>query len=268
MYQAYGVLGFPLGHSLSPYLHNAAFENHGMKGCYFKWEIEPRQLSDFMKAVTLLPVRGVSVTIPYKEQVISYLDEISPAARDIGAVNTIYLENEKLKGDNTDYSGFMAPLKGMELNSALVLGAGGASRSILYGLRKLGISRIVISNRNKDKAEKLALEFGIESIDWSQRKEINVDVLVNSTPLGTKGDNLDKTPWEFEHFPFKIVYDLVYNPLQTRLLRQAEEKGVQVISGLSMFIHQAREQFRIWTGETFSPDWAEDLIQKKLSENS
>ncbi|MFN2267462.1 MAG: shikimate dehydrogenase [Desulfonatronovibrio sp.] len=268
MYQAYGVLGFPLGHSLSPYLHNAAFENYGMKRCYFKWEIEPGQLPDFMKAVTLLPVWGVSVTIPYKEQIISHSDDISPAARDIGAVNTVFLEDGKLKGDNTDYLGFMAPLKGMNLMSALVLGAGGASRSILYGLRKLGVSKIFICNRNMEKAEKLALEFGIEVIDWSERSGINAEVLVNSTPLGTKGDNQDKTPWEFEHFPFKVVYDLVYNPLQTRLLRQAEEKGVQVISGLSMFVHQAREQFRIWTGENFSPDWAEDLLRKKLLENS
>lgn len=268
MYQAYGVLGFPLGHSLSPYLHNAAFERHGMKRCYFKWEVESHRLGDFMRAVTLLPLRGVSVTIPYKEKVMSYLDEITPAARDIGAVNTIWVEQGKLKGDNTDYLGFMAPLEGLDLTSALVLGAGGASRSILYGLRRLGVSRILICNRNMGKAEKLAHEFGIESIDWSQRENINADVLVNSTPLGTKGNNQDRTPWEFEHFPFKIVYDLVYNPLQTRLIKEAEQKGIHAVSGLSMFIHQAREQFRIWTGEVFSPDWAEDLLGKKLSENS
>ena len=256
MHQAYGVLGYPLGHSLSPYLHNQAFKRLGMDRCYFKWEIKPDDLPDFMRAVRVLPLSGVSVTIPYKEEVIPFLDKISPEALEIGAVNTISHENNQLLGTNTDYLGFMAPLSGLKLQSALVLGAGGASRSVLYALKKLGLERIQICNRNQNKADKLADEFHVQSIGWSKRIDFRADILINTTPLGTSGDHENRSPWDFDELPFRIVYDLVYNPLKTRLLIQAENKGLRTISGLSMFVHQAREQFRIWTSQVFDPDWA------------
>ncbi|MFP4455093.1 MAG: shikimate dehydrogenase [Desulfonatronovibrio sp.] len=268
MHQAYGVLGYPLGHSLSPYLHNQAFKKSGMDRCYFKWEIKPDQLSDFMRAVRVLPLSGVSVTIPYKEEVIPFLDEISPEARAMGAVNTVYLLNRGLGGTNTDYLGFMAPLKGLGFKSALVLGAGGAARSVLFGLKELGYNQVYLCNRNQDKARALAERFDSECVSWSERKNFSSDILVNATPLGTSGDNEDKTPWDFSELPFELVYDLVYNPLKTRLLRQAEDKGIATVSGLSMFVHQAREQFRIWTGETFDPQWAENILQEKLTAQS
>lgn len=268
MHQAYGVLGYPLSHSLSPYLHNQAFQKSGMERCYFKWEIKPDQLSDFMQAVRILPLSGVSVTIPYKEQVISFLDEISPEARVMGAVNTVHLHNGGLAGTNTDYMGFMAPLKGLGFKSAFVLGAGGAARSVLFGLKKMGYIQIYLCNRNQDKARMLAEEFEVKCVAWSERKKFATDILVNTTPLGTSGDNEGKTPWDFPHLPFELVYDLVYNPLKTRLLRQAEDKGITTVSGLSMFVHQAREQFRIWTGETFDPQWAENFLHEKLTVQS
>ncbi len=264
MHQAYGVLGYPLGHSLSPYLHNQAFQKLGMDRCYFKWEIKPDDLPDFMSAARLLPLSGVSVTIPYKEEVMSFLDSITGEALEIGAVNTISNENNQLLGTNTDYLGFMAPLTGLEIDSALVLGAGGASRSVLYGLKKLKVPEIYICNRNMDKAEKLAHEFNIHSLEWSKRGDFSSDILINTTPLGTRGNNEDKTPWDFDSLPFRIVYDLVYNPLKTRLLIQAEKNGLQTISGLSMFVHQAREQFRIWTGEVFDADWAVGQLEVNL----
>lgn len=265
MHQAYGVLGYPLGHSLSPYLHNRAFQRFGMQRCYFKWEIRPGELSDFMQAFRTLPLFGASVTIPYKETVIPFLDKVSSEVSEMGAVNTLYLEGDKVVGTNTDYLGFVAPLKDKGFKSALVLGAGGAARSVLYGLKKLGFTRIYLCNRNKDKAQILADKFQVQCVDWSERKNFNSDILVNTTPLGTRGDNQYKTPWDFQDFPFKLVYDLVYNPLQTRLLKQAEDNQAMTVSGLTMFIHQAREQFRLWTGQVFEPEWAEQLLREKLT---
>ena len=265
MHQAYGVLGYPLGHSLSPYLHNQAFQKLGMDRCYFKWEVKPDDLQGFFQAVRILPLSGVSVTIPYKETVMPFLEMMSREALETGSVNTIYLQEGKLAGANTDYLGFIGPLKNLNLESALVLGAGGASRAVIYGLKKLGVRKIYICNRNRVKARKIADEFQVQCKDWAERGDLASDILINTTPLGTRGDNEDQTPWNFNRFPFKIVYDLVYNPLKTRLLRQAENQGVMIASGLSMFVHQAREQFRIWTGEVFDADWAESLLREKLN---
>ncbi len=266
MYQAYGVLGRSLKHSLSPLLHNRAFKEAGMHRVYFKWEIEPQDLKAFIKAVRILPVAGVSVTIPYKEEVIPLLDQISPEVQDISAVNTIYWENNSLCGTNTDWQGFLAPIEAMRFDSALVLGAGGACRAVLYGLKRLGVKRIVLTNRNEDKALSLAREFKISTISWLKRHDISADLLVNTTPLGTAGTMQERIPCEKEEFPFKAAYDLVYNPLHTRLLKQAEKAGAQKISGLDMFVHQAMEQFRLWTGQEFDPAWAVHLLSQRIKE--
>ncbi len=265
MYQAYGVLGFPLGHSLSPLLHNQAFQMLAMNRSYFTWEITTGDLDHFMRAVRILPLSGVSVTIPHKENVISFLDGISPEAKEIGAVNTIFWQDGRLMGTNTDYLGFMAPIRELDLSSALVLGSGGASRSVLYGLKKLGVQRITLCSRSPEKARNLAEIFGAEHIPWPARNNHQADILVNTTPLGTLGENEDKNPWDYGHLPFKAVYDLVYNPLRTRLIRQAKGQGIITVSGLSMFVHQAREQFRIWTGEVFDPVWAREMLGHHLS---
>ena len=265
MYQAYGVLGRTLGHSLSPFLHNCAFQAAGMKRVYLKWEIEPGDLGVFMRAVRILPLSGASITIPYKEDVVEYLDHISPEASGMGAVNTVYWHADRLCGTNTDCSGFMAPIEDMHLDSALVLGAGGASRAVLYGLKRMGISNIYLTNRSGKKALAMAGEFNVKSIPWDERYRLKADLLVNTTPLGTAGDLQELTPWESSIFPFETVYDLVYNPLQTRLLQQARAHGAHTVSGLSMFVHQALQQFKTWTGQGFDPGWAEDLLRRKIS---
>ena len=264
MYQAYGVLGRSLKHSLSPLLHNLAFKEAGMRRVYFKWEIEPQDLKAFIRAVRVLHVEGVSVTIPYKEEVFLFLDQISPEAQDIGAVNTIYWKKNSLCGTNTDWQGFLAPIKATRFESALVLGAGGACRAVLYALKGLGVKKIMLTNRSEDKAISLAREFGVDIISWSDRHKIRADLVVNTTPLGTVGPMQEQTPWEKEEFPFKAAYDLVYNPLQTRLLKQAEKAGAQRVSGLDMFVFQALEQFRLWTGQGFDPAWAVNLLSQKI----
>ena len=265
MYQAYGVLGRTLGHSLSPFLHNSAFQAAGMKRVYLKWEIEPGDLGDFMRAVRLLPLSGASVTIPYKEDIMNYLDQVTPEAAEMGAVNTIYWHNGRLCGSNTDCKGFMAPIRDVQMESALVLGAGGASRAVIYGLKRLKISPVYLTNRSEKKARDLAKELHVKCIPWDERYRIKADLLVNTTPLGTAGEMQELTPWNSSIFPFSIVYDLVYNPLQTRLLLQARENGASAVSGLSMFVHQALKQFKTWTGQGFDPGWAENLLRRKIS---
>lgn len=264
MCQAYGVLGYPLGHSLSPYLHNSAFELHNMQRCYFKWEIRQDDLEAFMRSVRILPLSGISVTIPYKENIIKFLDEITPEAQAMGAVNTVYQNNGILVGANTDFIGFMEPIKHLPLQSALVCGAGGAARSVIYGLKKLGLESICLCNRSTGKAAELAQEFKVDHILWEDRHKYEADLLVNTTPLGTSNQDQDLSPWEIKKLPFKVVYDLVYNPLETVLLKQAASNGAVAVSGLSMFVHQAAEQFRIWTNEKMNTEWAEKLLREKL----
>ncbi|MFW5730485.1 MAG: shikimate dehydrogenase [Desulfonatronovibrionaceae bacterium] len=263
--QAYGVLGFPLGHSLSPYLHNMAFRKLGIPGCYFKWEIAPGDLEQFMSSFRLLSLSGLSVTIPHKESIMDMLDQVSFEAGEIGAVNTVYRHKDLVVGTNTDYAGFLGPIQSLDLSSALVLGAGGASRAVIYGLKKMGCSKIIISNRTEMKAWKMAEEFGIEHAPWSRKGQCRADLLVNTTPLGTAGAGGPQNPWDQDELPFQVVYDLVYNPLETPLLKAARQNRLTTVSGLGMFVHQALEQFRIWTGQSFDPNWAEDLLGSRLT---
>ena len=266
MYQPYGVIGYPITHSLSPALHNWAFQQKGLSKTYFRWSIEAEKLGDFIIAVRTLPIAGVSVTIPHKQTIIPYLDTLTDRALKIGAVNTLYWQDNNLVGDNTDLFGFMAPLINLktEIASALILGSGGASRAVIAGLKELSVSEIYLTNRTKDKAKRLADEFDLKLVDWEVRHEVNADLLVNSTPLGMHGKWENHSPWPYSLKPFKIVYDLIYNPLQTKLLLHAQKEGCMTISGLSMFVYQALEQFRIWTGKEFSPDEATNFLKKLI----
>ncbi len=216
----------------------------------------------FMVAVRTLPISGVSVTIPHKQTILPYLDLLTDRALKIGAVNTLYWENGKLIGDNTDIIGFTTPLTLIQqkINSTLILGSGGASRAVIAGLKELSISKIYLTNRTEEKAKSLAREFDLDVVAWEERHGVEADLLVNSTPLGMRGKWESHSPWTGSLSRFKIVYDLIYNPLQTRLLGQAQKEGCKTISGLSMFVYQALEQFRIWTGQEFSPDEAMEFL--------
>ena len=265
--QIYGIIGHPLGHSLSPTLHNHWFCECGFQNkLYCSWPIPPDKLDDFVRSVRLLPISGASVTIPHKETITPYLDELSPAARQVGAVNTLYWRGDSLAGENTDVSGFMAPLRagGESINSALVLGAGGASRAVIHGLKELGI-KTAICNRSQDKAEAMAKDMKTDVIPWEKRHSAQADLLVNTTPLGMRGDKTGgKTPWEKDMRRIKTVYDIIYNPPCTPLLKQAEEEGKSIISGLEMFVGQAREQFRIWTGQKMDSEPALAFLGRNL----
>jgi len=264
-----GLLGWPVEHSLSPALHNAAFAALGLNWAYLPLPTPPDHLPDVLRGLARCGFRGLNVTIPHKQAVLPLLDALSPTAAALGAVNTISIEvnddgNPCLRGDNTDVEGFLHPLRVQNLTprSAVVVGAGGAARAVIYGLLQLGAQRIYLLNRNPGHALQLAqslqplaadgvsiipLPFGPSTlIEVCQSAEL----LVNTTPLGM-WPHTEGSAWPEETpMPAHLtVYDLVYNPCQTRLLQIAEQSGARAIGGLEMLIHQAAAAFQIWTGQ-------------------
>lgn len=264
-----GLLGWPVEHSLSPALHNAAFAAQGLNWAYLPLPTPPEHLPDVLRGLARCGFRGLNVTIPHKQAVLPLLDQLSPTAVALGAVNTISIQTADdgtpcLRGDNTDVKGFLHPLRVQNLTprSAVVVGAGGAARAVIYGLLQLGARQIYLLNRDTNRAEQLAqslqslaadgarilpLPFGTSTlIEVCQSAEL----LVNTTPLGM-WPHVEGCVWPEEvPMPAHItVYDLVYNPCQTRLLQIAEQSGARAIGGLQMLIHQAAAAFHIWTGQ-------------------
>lgn len=258
--ELYGIIGHPAGHSLSPLLFTALFAEAGRAAVYFRWDLPPERLGDFMRAVRALHIRGVSVTIPHKEAVLPFLDVVSERARLAGAVNTLYWEGDRLCGENTDIGGFLAPLTTRRPRRALVLGNGGAARAVLCGLRERGVECFV-AGRSRPRAEALAKDFAAAVLPWEACAHAawpDADLLVNATPLGMKGAHETETP--LPCFPRAkgacLAYDLVYRPRPTRFLTEAAAAGWQTQDGLGMFLAQAQGQFRLWTGQEWTPQAA------------
>ncbi len=250
----YGIIGSPLGHSLSPRLHNWAFKQLDYAGTFTAWPLEKSQLANFIIAMRTLHISGACVTIPHKESIIPFLDEISPRAKSVGAVNTLYWQGDKLCGENTDVHGFKLPLLKYKLpQSALILGAGGAARAVIMGLKELGVTQIRISNRNAEKASNLAQIFCIDTVPWDEREQVQANWIINTTPLGMQGSYEELSPYDFSTMgqiaKDTIAYDLVYNPLQTKFLREAKQAGLIAQDGLDMFVGQALRQMQLWTGK-------------------
>lgn len=249
----YGIIGHPLGHSLSPLVHNWGFHVLGLNAVYARWPQPSSALANFLQAVRILPISGLSVTIPHKQGVLAFLDECTPRAERCGAVNTIFWKEGRLCGENTDISGFLTPLEGQgadRIRSALVLGCGGAARAVLAALAELGVKESSVSGRSCEKTVALAREFNAMSVAWENRGDWRGDLLVNATPLGMSGSFSGLNPWPetASWAGVGCVYDLVYTPLETNLLREARARDVFCVSGLEMFLGQARAQFRLWTG--------------------
>lgn len=264
----YGIIGWPLGHSMSPALHNWAFDALGIDAEYRAYPLPPEDMEYFMAHVRELPISGLSVTIPHKLAIKPYLDGLSDGVLAVGAVNTLYWDGKRLMGDNTDVFGFTAPLRKMpiQFESAMVFGAGGAARAVVAGLLQLGVPDIVVTNRNADKAMELAKEFHVSAADWDERHRIDAQLLVNTTPLGMLGDSvaLSPLPEQMRLSSNQFVYDIVYNPVRTKFIEQGREAGCHTVDGLEMFLSQALEQFRLWTGEMFDMDAARRLVESKL----
>ena len=261
----YGVTGWPLAQSLSPLLHNTGFTALGLRALYLRWEIPPQRLFAFVDSVRTLRIGGCSVTIPHKVALLPLLDEASPLARQVGAVNTIYWQGDRLCGENTDVAGFMAPLAQEDLHDAnvLLLGAGGAARAAAAGLTSLAGERrpgtVFICTPSDASHLPLAEEFGLTPLPWAQRHDVAARLVVNTTPLGMRGKAENETPYLFELADKKsekdaaktttLAYDIVYNPLKTLFLRDAARHGRRCLSGMDMFFGQGDAQFRLWTGQ-------------------
>jgi shikimate dehydrogenase len=259
-----GVIGHPVAHSQSPRLHNWALGYAQIPGAYYAWDIAPEDLTSFVQAVRVLPIHGVSVTIPHKEAICSLVDAITPQAQAVGAANTLLWRGGQLVADNTDVEGFLAPLAAMPPGRALILGAGGVARAAAYGLKEDGW-QVTVTARTPERAQTLAHQMGVDWGPWEQRRAHPMDLLVNATPLGMRGHLEHETPWPFVLPSEVAVYDTVYTPSSTRLLREATAQGCRVIPGLAMFIAQAQAQFSRWTGATFPLSEASQLLSAALS---
>ncbi len=242
------VIGSPIKHSLSPNLHNYWLKKNNIKANYDKKELVETELKEFINEIKIGRISGVNVTVPYKHKVIPYLDQLSPDAQKTGSVNTIYLNNGLLIGDNTDIKGFELSIKNINFEAKnkkiLILGAGGVVPSIIFALKRMQVSRITISNRTKKKAENLKSLFeDLEIIDWGQ--SCDFDMIINATSLGLKKN--DKINLNFlESKKEKLFYDVIYNPSETSFLKAAKMLGNMTENGKMMFIYQACEAFKIW----------------------
>ena len=270
-----GLIGYPLGHSLSPVIHSAALQACGLEGSYSLFPIHPDDkegLRELLDRVRDGEITGFNVTIPHKQNVIEFLDELTPTAQAIGAVNTIYVRDNRLIGENTDAPGFLADLKRtLQLShealrlprSALVLGAGGSARAIVYALVNDGWN-VYLAARRIEQAHQLAdsftnyrLPITVSSLPNSETTFTNlqsqISLIINTTPLGMT-PNIDESPWPENLLfpPHAAIYDLVYNPRETRLVREARLQGRNATTGLGMLIEQAALAFKIWTGQNAS----------------
>lgn len=260
-----GLIGYPLSHSISPQIHAAAFKACGLEGNYSLFPIRPddqQGLKDLLARVRAGELHGLNITIPYKQTVIEFLDEMTPTAKAIGAVNTIYLRDNKLIGDNTDAPGFLSDLKKFLTTEtrrhgdsrAFVLGAGGSARAIVYALANDGW-QVTIAARRTEQAESLASTFSNYQLRFTNITDLptfqlsNFQLIVNATPIGMT-PNTDQSPLsENLSLPSNVfVYDLVYNPRETKLVRDARAQGLSATTGLGMLIEQAALSFELWTG--------------------
>jgi shikimate dehydrogenase len=244
----FGILGRPVTHSLSPAMHNAAFRHLGINAVYVAFPVT--DLPQAVSGLRGLAIGGVSVTIPFKEEIIPLLDALDPQAAEIGAVNTVVNRDGRLIGYNTDCLGAVTSLQArINLNGqhVLILGAGGASRAIAFGIIRAG-GRVTLTDVDQPRAAALVKDLGAKAIPPDAVDRCPAAILVNATPVGMTPD-IDGIPINPELLArFQVVMDIVYQPLTTRLLREAQARSCATIDGLQMLIHQATAQFELWTG--------------------
>jgi 3-dehydroquinate dehydratase/shikimate dehydrogenase len=270
----YGVIADPIGHSLSPHVHNAAFEAKEIDAVYVPFRVPADALGQFMEDAPRLGIKGLSVTIPHKEAIARHLTKVDPAVKSIAAVNTVVFEGSEVIGYNTDYNAAMdcleytlgeigtqpSPLNGKRV---LVLGAGGVARPIVFGLRKRGAA-ITIASRTLARAEKLAAAFDAKAADWELRHRGNFDIIINCTPVGMH-PNVDESPIHKTFLkPSMLVFDTVYNPESTLLIKDARSRNCLVITGVEMFVRQAMLQFFLFTRKEAPADLMRDVLKRTI----
>jgi len=244
----YLVIGNPIEHSLSPKLHNYWIKQNNIDAVYDKKKLNESDIEGIIKEVKNGKIDGINVTVPFKKSAISFLDELTSLAKEVQSVNTIYKKDNKIVGDNTDIGGFENSLKHINYDlknkKAFILGAGGVVPSIILALKRLGASKIFLSNRTKSKAENLKKNHpNLEIIDWGQHPDF--DMIINATSLGLKND--EKIELDYNKLGSnKLFYDVIYNPSKTNFLLKGKKLGNQIENGKMMFIYQAQLAFKIW----------------------
>ena len=257
----YLVIGNPIEHSLSPKLHNYWFKKNDIDANYSKRRIDKNQIQEIISEIKDNKLDGINVTVPFKNDIIPFLDTLSEESQITQSVNTIYTFDKKIVGHNTDIKGFELSLKETQFDlknkSIFILGAGGVVSSIIYALEKLGVLRISVSNRTKQKSENLKKNFSnISVVDWGDQPEF--DMIINATSLGlNKEDDLGLS---FKNISKeKLFYDVIYNPKETNFLRTGKSLGCQVINGKMMFIYQAFFAFKLW--HNLEPEINNDILK-------
>ena len=268
----FGVIADPVAHSYSPLIHNTAFEDQGLNARYFPLRVSKSDLPNFMKETTELGLAGLSVTIPHKEEALAQCTQAESSANGIGAVNTLIFNGEDTLGYNTDYRAAMDCIdelfsidkdsgRSMRGMTVLVLGAGGVSRAIAWGLKQRHAD-VLISSRTMERAQFLASEIGCRAIEWEFRHDQRINLLVNGTPVGMHPD-VDSSPYNSSSMnQYLAVFDTVYNPENTLLIKQAKRANCRVITGIDMFVRQAAYQFKLFTGK----EAPYDLMRKTIKE--
>jgi 3-dehydroquinate dehydratase/shikimate dehydrogenase len=273
--EVYAVIGDPIEQSLSPSIHNAAFRHLSMNKVMVPFLIPANDLEDSLKPLAFLGIKGMSVTIPHKEGIIKLLDEQDESVESTGACNTVVYRDGKAGGYNTDYQAALESLD-FALNrhpgagsplvdrQALILGAGGAARAVAFGLSRNGAS-VTIANRHEDRATALAEAVGCRMVTWPMRASTLADIIVNCTPVGMH-PLVDETPMPPAAFskPETVVFDTVYHPENTMMIKLAADRGCTVVTGVEMFVRQAAAQFRLYTGEDAPMGMMRDVLKRKL----
>jgi len=270
----YGVIADPVGQSLSPQVHNMALRHAGINGVYLPFRVPAENLDQFFDDAQQWGIRGLSVTIPHKEAVLRKLTKYEPAVKGIGAANTIVFDGDQRIGYNTDFRAAMdcldramqpptydrGPIDG---KTVLVLGAGGAARAIVYGLKRRR-ANVVVAARTDIRADQLAERMECRAVDWMARHTVSPDVLVNCTPIGMH-PNVDETPFDKHHLrPSMVVFDLVYNPENTLLIKDARSQSCTVVTGVEMFVRQASLQFTLFTGKDGPWELMRDVLKRAI----
>lgn len=274
--EIYGVIADPIGHSLSPLIHNAAFANLGMNRLYLPFRVPREDLGSFLEDAEEFGLKGLSVTIPHKERIRDYLTRADAAVEGIGACNTVVFEGKERIGYNTDSLAAMGALEEaagvadvpvrdrFKGKVAMVLGAGGAGKAIAYGLRERNAA-VVLTDVDASAAEELAERLDCRAAEWESRHKISCDVLVNCTPVGMH-PNVDETPFDKSRFKASmLVFDVVYNPERTLFLKEAAEKHCRTVSGMDMFVRQAALQFKLFTGQEGPAELMRERIRRQIA---
>jgi len=265
--RVYGVAGDPVAHSLSPIIMNTALRRENVNGVYLG--LHAKTLKDLLYCVREIPLHGLSITMPYKEAILSHLDNSDAHTTKIGACNTVVRgQDGKLYGFNTDTAGVVRPLEqrvALENLKVLVLGAGGAARAAVFGLKERG-SEVWILNRSLPAAQKLARQAKARTVKRADLKKLAFDVIINATPVGL--GNTRDCPLKEDEIRAHYVFDMVYDPLETKLIKLAKARGAQIIPGIEMFVHQAARQFEIWTGKPAPWDEMLSVVMIALQERA